>query len=229
MLFLGLISADDALCHALAEQLRQNGQWQHTVFGSLETALATWGESLPPLLFWDAESAPATEELADFFAARLTSQRPTPLLLVLGSLSPSLEKTGVTEVFLRPLRLGHLLTRLQFYQRLLQQAPDAAWKIGPWLFSPRARKLSSEDGTETVRLTDKEAAVLEYLYTAQSAVPREEILAAIWGYGAHIDTHTLETHIYRLRRKLMCENTTMNDVFITDDGGYAIHPSWRSP
>ncbi len=227
MLFLGLISADDALCHALAEQLRQNSQWQHTVFGSLETALATWGETLPPLLFWDAESAPATEELTDFFAARLTAQRPTPLLLVLGSFSSSLEKTGVTEVFLRPLRLGHLLTRLQFYQRLLQQAPDATWRIGPWLFSPRARRLSLENGEDSLRLTDKEAAVLEYLYTADSVVPREEILAAIWGYGARIDTHTLETHIYRLRRKLIRDNTLPNDVFITDGGGYSIHPSWR--
>lgn len=230
MLFLGLISADTALCHALGEQLKQEAVWQHAIFPSLEEALAAWSEALPPLILWDAQKSPATEEMASFFATRLASKHPSPLLVVIGDVPAALEKSGVTETLARPLRLGYLLTRLQFYQRLLQQAPDVEWTLGPWKIAPRARKLSlQQDGSGEAKLTDKEVAVLEYLYAAQSPVSREELLAAIWGYDARIDTHTLETHIYRLRRKLMEGQGTWPDIFLTEGGGYQINPVWRAP
>jgi DNA-binding response OmpR family regulator len=228
MLFLGLISPDAALCHALSEQLKQGEAWQSAQFASVEDALAAWSGSLPPLIFWDAQMAPIHDEMASFFAARLNQMTPASLLLVLGEAPERLVKSYVTESFQRPLRLGYLLTRLQFYQRVVQQAPDVTLMLGPWAFSPRTRKLVREGQTEPAKLTDKEAALLEYLYAAETPVSREELLGAIWGYDASIDTHTLETHIYRLRRKLMEDVDDRPDIFTTEDSsGYQIHPSWR--
>lgn len=227
MFFIGFISADEALRHALSEQLRQNDQWQHTVFSSLEDALAAWSDALPPLIVWDTETAPATDDMLDFFAMRIEDKQPNPLLIVLGDAPKVIETAGVTEKLMRPLRLGYLLTRLQFYQRVLQQSPDVAWPLGPWRFEPRAHRLIPNDSGEPVKLTEKEVAVLEYLYAADAPVTRDELLAAVWGYESKIDTHTLETHIYRLRKKLMEGHETKTDVFATEEGGYRIDASWR--
>lgn len=54
-----------------------------------------------------------------------------------------------------------------------------------------------------ITLTDKEVALLKYLYDHQKeSVSKDELLSAVWGYKEGIDTHTLETHIYRLRQKV---------------------------
>ncbi len=224
---MGLVSSDAALCRAIAEQMRDAEGWHLAVFSSLEEALGVWSGALPPLLFWDAETAPAAKDFAAFFASRLEETRPAPLLLVLGSLPPDLESFGATAFFARPLRLGYLLSRLQFYQRLLRQAPDVSFTVGPYLFAPRARTLTPAKGGDPVKLTDKEASLLEFFCTADGPLSREEILASIWGYDERIDTHTLETHIYRLRRKLMDRAGANEDVFFTEDGGYRLNPSWR--
>lgn len=230
MLCFGLITSDEALAHAIAEQLRESDDgWQCALFPSVEEALGAWSEVLPPLLFWDSETAAVTDEMAGFFAHRLTQVRPAPLLLVLGELPAALESFGPTELFTRPLRLGYFLTRLQFYRRVLKQAPDVALPLGAWSFAPRQRLLTPKGGAaagEPVKLTEKEAGLLEYLCAADAPVPRDELLAAIWGYDASIDTHTLETHIYRLRRKLMAMNPDGDDVFVMTHGSYHINPAW---
>lgn len=227
MFFIGFISDDPALRHVLSEQLKQNNQWQYTVFSSLEDAVAAWSDALPPLIVWDAETAPAKDEMLDFFAMRLEDKQPHPILMVIGEAPDAFKEDNIAEEISRPLRLGYLLARLQFYQRLLQQAPDVAWSLGPWLFEPRAHRLVAKETGEAVKLTDKEIAVLEYLYAAQDPVSREELLASVWGYDSKIDTHTVETHIYRLRKKLMDDQAMPKDVFTTEGRGYQIDPSWR--
>ncbi len=229
MLCFGLISSDEALAHAIAEQLRESeGGWQSALFTSVDDALGAWGDTMPPLLFWDSESSPVNEEMATFFAHRLRETHPSPLLLVLGEPPQAIEAFGVTELFTRPLRLGYLLTRLQFYRRVLNQAPDVTFGLGPWHFAPRKRLLTHVEEKDDVKLTEKEAGLLEYLCAAESPVPRDELLAAIWGYDVTIDTHTLETHIYRLRRKLMAHAHADEDVFVMTGGGYSLNPAWRT-
>lgn len=231
MLCFGLISSDAALSHAISEQLRQapDDAWQFALFPSLEDALAAWGDNLPPLIFWDAQEAAATEEMAAFFAHRLGQSRPAPLLLVLGDLPAPLANFGATELFTRPLRLGYFLTRLQFYRRVLAQESDVSFSLGPWLFKPRERTIGLATAVgEPVKLTEKESDLLAYLCAAEGPVSREELLAVIWGYAPQVDTHTLETHIYRLRRKLMAHGGEETDVFAMEKGTYRLHAAWRS-
>lgn len=118
----------------------------------------------------------------------------------------------------KPVRLGTLLARVE---EVLTAAQDAAsCRLGPWRFDIAARMLRAADGRK-VRLTDKEAAILEHLHRAGRVVGREELLAEVWGYSAAVTTHTLETHIYRLRRKI--EDDPANaTVLLTENGGYRL-------
>lgn len=226
MLFMGLVSSDPFLSHAVSEQLKEAGGWQLVLFSSLKEALEAWQETLPPLIFWDV--ATEQESALTDLTTRAQERKPSPLLLVLGEPPELLQKFGVTEVFRRPLRLGYLLARMQFYRQVLQKAPDVALPLGPWLFTPREHRLVAEDGSESIRLTEKEAHLLSFLMTVGEPISREELLAVVWGYDARVDTHTLETHIYRIRRKLGESRNGRDDLFLTEGGGYQLNPSWRS-
>jgi hypothetical protein len=110
------------------------------------------------------------------------------------------ESDAVNESFAKPVRLGHLMARIRHY---LQTAPllrNGTLVFGPWKLEPQNRSVIR--GGETVRLTEKETALLAFLARAPQPVTRRDILAEVWGYDERIDTHTLETHLYQLRRKL---------------------------
>lgn len=120
-----------------------------------------------------------------------------------------------TVALTKPVRVGPLLTRVA---EMLAR-PRAA-RIGPWRFQPQARLLEKESGL-AVHLTDKESAILDHLLHAGGVVDRDTLLAQVWGYSAAISTHTLETHIYRLRRKI--EADPANAVLlVTEAGGYRL-------
>jgi DNA-binding response OmpR family regulator len=75
-----------------------------------------------------------------------------------------------------------------------------------------------------IRLTDKETNILKYLYRAGGKViSREELLTEVWGYNAGVTTHTLETHVYRLRQKIEPDPTGPK-ILITEAGGYRLSP-----
>lgn len=116
----------------------------------------------------------------------------------------------------RPLRMAQLLAAID---RALE--PVAALpRIGRWRFDPVGRWL--EDGDDRQRLTDKEAAILALLVEATGAVGRDELLNSVWGYGGDIDTHTLETHIYRLRQKVE-DDPAQAVLLLTETGGYRLN------
>jgi DNA-binding response OmpR family regulator len=77
-----------------------------------------------------------------------------------------------------------------------------------------------------IRLTDKETNILKYLYRAGGkVVSREELLTEVWGYNAGVTTHTLETHVYRLRQKI--EPDPSARLLMTEAGGYRLKPCRR--
>lgn len=137
---------------------------------------------------------------------------PVVMLGAQGAIIPS--GCGIEAVLAKPLRLSVLVARLQ---DILARRPEAAEiRIGPWRFESARGLLLATDGSQT-RLTGKEAAILTRLGHADGAVVgREVLLDEVWGYGAGISTHTLETHIYRLRRKLG------GDLLVTEGGGYRL-------
>ena len=95
-----------------------------------------------------------------------------------------------------------LLARIRAQLRQHEQSEDAVFAVGPYTFKPAAKMLLDEQDKK-IRLTEKETNILKYLYRANDAVvPRDVLLHEVWGYNAGVTTHTLETHIYRLRQKI---------------------------
>ncbi|MBT5432700.1 MAG: winged helix-turn-helix domain-containing protein, partial [Rhodospirillaceae bacterium] len=96
--------------------------------------------------------------------------------------------------------------------------------IGPYTFRPSAKLLIHDETSQKVRLTEKEAAILKFLYRAgNKAIGREVLLDQVWGYNAGVATHTLETHIYRLRQKIE-DDPSNSRLLLTEPGGYRLNP-----
>ena len=99
---------------------------------------------------------------------------------------------------------------------------DAVFKVGPYLFRPAAKQLHDAARNKRIRLTEKEAAILKFLYRAGGRpVPRNVLLNDVWGYNSNVTTHTLETHIYRLRQKIE-PNPAETRILLTEAGGYRL-------
>jgi DNA-binding response OmpR family regulator len=132
--------------------------------------------------------------------------------------------SGANDYITKPIRMGVLLARLRAQLRQRAQSEDAVFTIGPYTFRPAAKMLLDQTGKKMIRLTEKEAAVLKYLYSAGSRViGRGTLLGEVWGYKAGVITHTLETHVYRLRQKIE-RDPTQAAILLTEPGGYRLAP-----
>ena len=131
--------------------------------------------------------------------------------------------SGANDYVTKPFRFAVLLARIRAQLRQHEASEDAVFTIGPYTFRPSSKILTSPKGTK-VRLTEKETAILRYLYRAgQKPVSRETLLQEVWGYNSGVTTHTLETHVYRLRQKV--EKDAANpSILVTDAGGYKLVP-----
>ena len=130
---------------------------------------------------------------------------------------------GANDYVTKPFRLNVLLARLRAQLRQHEQSEDAVFTIGHYTFKP-ASKLLVDDKGKKVRLTEKETAILKYLYRAnEKVVTRDVLLHEVWGYNAGVTTHTLETHIYRLRQKIE-KDPSSSELLITETGGYKLVP-----
>ena len=131
---------------------------------------------------------------------------------------------GANDYITKPFRLGVLLARLRAQLRQHEQSEDAVFTIGPYNFRPSAKLLVDAGGKKKIRLTEKETAILKYLFRAgERATGRELLLNEVWGYNAGVTTHTLETHVYRLRQKIELDPSKA-EILVTEPGGYRLVP-----
>ncbi len=129
--------------------------------------------------------------------------------------------SGANDYVNKPFRFAVLLARIRAHLRQYELSEDAKFQIGTYLFYPSAKLLTASGG-EKLRLTEKETAILQYLNRAKGTViSRDELLREVWGYNANVTTHTLETHIYRLRQKIETDPANAQ-LLITDAGGYRL-------
>ena len=132
-------------------------------------------------------------------------------------------EAGANDYVTKPFKFAVLLARLRAHMRQHEQTEDATFTIGRYTFRPAAKLLLDERGSK-VRLTEKETAILKYLYrTGERSVSRDVLLHEVWGYNSGVTTHTLETHIYRLRQKIERDPSNA-ELLVTESGGYKLVP-----
>lgn len=130
-------------------------------------------------------------------------------------------ESGANDYVAKPFKLPVLLARIRAQLRQHEQSEDAVFAVGPYTFKPAA-KLLLDEREKKIRLTEKETNILKYLYRANDAVvARDELLHEVWGYNAGVTTHTLETHIYRLRQKIEPDPSNAR-ILVTEPGGYRL-------
>ena len=130
---------------------------------------------------------------------------------------------GANDYITKPFKLSVLMARMRAQLRQHDQSEDAVFAIGPYTFRPSSKLLLHAETAQKVRLTEKETSILKYLYRAgNKVVHRDVLLSEVWGYNAGVTTHTLETHIYRLRQKI--EDDPANAILLlTEPGGYRLN------
>ena len=128
---------------------------------------------------------------------------------------------GANDYITKPFKFPVLLARLRAQLRQHEQSEDAIFTLGPYTFKPAVKMLLTEDDKK-IRLTEKETNILKFLYRAtEGVVPRDTLLHEVWGYNAGVTTHTLETHIYRLRQKIEPDPSHAS-LLVTESGGYRL-------
>jgi DNA-binding response OmpR family regulator len=151
----------------------------------------------------------------------------TPIVMLTGNVSDADQilglDAGANDYITKPFKFAVLLARIRAQLRQHEQSEDAVFTIGPYTFKPASKLLVDERGNK-IRLTEKETSILKYLYrSGDKIVSRDTLLHEVWGYNAGVTTHTLETHIYRLRQKI--EKDPGNaELLITETGGYKLIP-----
>ncbi|TCS64840.1 response regulator transcription factor [Varunaivibrio sulfuroxidans] len=129
---------------------------------------------------------------------------------------------GANDYVTKPFRLGVLVARLRAHIRQFERSDDAVFMIGPYSFQPSNKILLDENADKKVRLTDKEVAILKFLYrNGERVISRNVLLDEVWGYNAGVTTHTLETHVYRLRQKIEADPSNA-EILVTEPGGYRL-------
>ena len=128
---------------------------------------------------------------------------------------------GANDYVTKPFKFPVLLARIRAQLRQHEQSEDAVFTLGPYTFKPAMKMLVTEDDRK-IRLTEKETNILKFLYrSTEGVVPRDVLLHEVWGYNAGVTTHTLETHIYRLRQKIEPDPSNAR-LLVTDSGGYRL-------
>lgn len=219
-----IVDDDEDLRGALAEQLESED------FTALQAPTAKEGvrlalEQRPDLVLLDVD-------LPDMNGREVCRQMrqggvgaPIIMLTAADSDSDTIAglEAGANDYVTKPFKFAVLMARVRVQLRNAEQSEAAVFRLGPYEFRPSGKMLV-DDGGKKIRLTEKETNILKYLYRAgEKPVPREELLAEVWGYNAGVTTHTLETHVYRLRQKIEPDPGNAR-LLVTEAGGYRLAP-----
>lgn len=221
-----LVDDDESLRDALVEQLALHEEFDVIVSGTGQEAMEKAKEDTFDMVLLDV----GLPDIDGREVCRLLRRANVnvPIIMLTGADSDSDQilglDSGANDYVTKPFRLGVLLARMRAQLRQHEQSEDATFAIGPYSFRPAAKMLLLDGEKKTkVRLTEKETSILKYLCRiGNKVVPRDVLLSEVWGYNAGVTTHTLETHIYRLRQKIEADPSNAV-LLVTEPGGYRLN------
>ncbi len=172
----------------------------------------------------ESEKLPVAWEVSgDAAAARKKNENAVVLWCGPKDRAPGDIRIRENDYFAKPMRLGALLDRVRFHAQAAHAGgmPDTI-RFGDYVLDLASGEWSDPESGVKTRLTDKEKRVLMLLHAAQGKlVERQVLLDKVWGYADTLETHTLETHIYRLRRKIE-RDPARPEILLTDEAGYRL-------
>ena len=219
-----LVDDDTMLRSSLAEQLAADGSYTVVEGGSCAEGRALAGEGLYEFVILDiglpdGDGRALCREVRDMGVS-------CPIILLTAAESDvdTIEglQAGANDYVTKPFRFAVLMARVHAHLRSHGHSEDAQYRIGPYTFRPSAKLLIGE-AAKKIRLTEKETNILKFLHRSGETVPRETLLHEVWGYNPAVTTHTLETHIYRLRQKIEVDPSRAR-LLVTESGGYRLMP-----
>jgi DNA-binding response OmpR family regulator len=221
-----IVDDDPALRRSLVEQLEQHGEFSVVECDTAAEALATAGRERFDAILLDIGLPDLDGRELCRRLRGLGVNAPIVMLTAADSESDTVMglDAGANDYVTKPFRLSVLLARLRAHLRQNEHSDDAVLTIGPYTFQPGAKLMLDSSGRKKVRLTEKETAILKYLYRAgDRVIGRDTLLGEVWGYNAGVTTHTLETHVYRLRQKIE-RDPAHAEILVTEPGGYRLMP-----
>jgi DNA-binding response OmpR family regulator len=228
-----IVDDDRSLRETLAEQLQVDGEFiaeQAESIADAERRLTGGGDRLDALIL---DVGLPDGDGRDLCMRLRRHGVKLPIIMLTGSddeadVVRGLD-SGANDYIAKPFRLAELLARLRAQLRIFENSEDAVFTIGPYTFRPSAKLLQEPVKNRRIRLTEKEAAILKFLYRSGTRpVARQVLLNEVWGYNAAVTTHTLETHIYRLRQKIEPDPSNAR-LLVTEGGGYRLDPQGVPP
>ena len=218
-----LVEGEKDLCGALVEQFLITKEFQVVGVGSGQETLECVCDDLFDIIILDV-ALPDMDGRELCKSIRKEGVK-CPILMLSGhdTVSDTILglNVGANDYVTKPFKFSILLARIRSQLRLFEQSEDAIFTLGPYSFKPAAKMLINIK-EQKIRLTEKETNILTFLLRADNTiVPRDILLHEVWGYNAEVTTHTLETHIYRLRQKIEPDPTQVS-ILITEGGGYKV-------
>lgn len=218
-----IVDDDDELRQTLAEQLEMQEDFRVEQASRAAEGIEKAKDGRAQLILLDVNLPDMDGRNACKLMRRAGVRTPVLMLTAAGGDADTILgfDSGANDYVTKPFRFSVLLARIRAHLRAHEQSENAVFQIGPYEFRPASRLLV--DGKQRkIRLTEKETNILKYLYRAASKpVGREELLREVWGYNAAVTTHTLETHIYRLRQKIEPDPANLR-LLLTEAGGYRL-------
>lgn len=221
-----IVDDDEALLNSLTDQLKLHEEFHIVTAGTGQDALGLLKNDYFELVLLDV----GLPDMDGRDVCRLMRRNgvKAPVIMLTGAISDADTilglDAGANDYVVKPFRLGVLLARMRAHLRQHEQSEDAVFTIGPYTFKPASKLLLEEEKNQKIRLTEKETAILKFLYRAgDKPVGRDILLNEVWGYNSEVTTHTLETHVYRLRQKIESDPSNA-EILITEPGGYRLVP-----
>ena len=221
-----IIEDDEAFREVLVEQLAETGKFQTVEAGTLEEARRLLGSEAAQFAGVILDLTLPDGDGVDFCAELRKNGCKLPIIMVTGATADvdvvrGLE-AGANDYISKPFRSNELIARIHAQLRSFDNSIDAVFTIGSYEFRPSAKLLLEHEKNQRIRLTGKEVAILKFLHkTGEGTVTRQTLLDRVWGYNSDVTTHTLETHIYRLRQKIEVDPKDCR-LLMTVPGGYQL-------
>ena len=222
------VAGDAYLLETMLVQIGREGGYDVRGADSLASARRAWGEMAPDLVIVDAQLNDGEGDGdgdGRAFCRWIRNINATIPILMLTETAGAMEAVGeltagANDYIAKPIRFAELMTLIETYRARNAARANAQLILGGFHFSHSHKTLIHITSGKVIPLTEKETAMLEQLAANKSTISKDALLKAVWGYGGGVNTHTVETHIYRLRRKIYAVDAT--PLIITAEGGYKL-------